>query len=165
MRWALLSGMAVLVLSAGPARAIIVSDPAVEVNTLQSLVREAEAAAKRIEMINNQVAQIVQLKATVTAITHGDLAALGRLAPELADMGVTVPMGTDMAQLANSLAGVGLALGTTAALTQDVMRTDTLYAPSAADFRAVAKVSEHGAAATTARSFVIHDGQPGLADA
>jgi alkaline phosphatase D len=33
-----------------------------------------------------------------------------------------------------------------------------------ADFRAVPVVSEHGAAATTARSFVIHDGQPGLAD-
>ena len=34
-----------------------------------------------------------------------------------------------------------------------------------ADFRAVAAVSEHGAAATTVRSFVIHDGQRGLADA
>jgi alkaline phosphatase D len=31
-----------------------------------------------------------------------------------------------------------------------------------ADFRAVAKVSEHGAAATTVKSFVIHEGQPGL---
>ena len=148
MRWALLSGVAALLLSAGPARAIIVSDPAVEFNTLQSLVREAEAAAKRIEMINNQVAQIVQLKATVTAITHGDLAALGRLAPELANMGVTVPMGTDMTQLANSLAGVGLGLGTTAALTQEVMRTDTLYAPSAGDFRAVAMNQVSAAAAS-----------------
>ena len=31
-----------------------------------------------------------------------------------------------------------------------------------ADFRAVAKVSEHGAAATTAKSFVIQEGLPGL---
>jgi alkaline phosphatase D len=31
-----------------------------------------------------------------------------------------------------------------------------------ADFRAVAKVSEHGAAATTVKSFVIQDGRPGL---
>lgn len=31
-----------------------------------------------------------------------------------------------------------------------------------ADFRAVAKVSEHGAAATTVKSFVIEDGRPGL---
>jgi alkaline phosphatase D len=29
----------------------------------------------------------------------------------------------------------------------------------------VATVTEHGAAATTARTFIIHDGQPGLADA
>jgi alkaline phosphatase D len=31
-----------------------------------------------------------------------------------------------------------------------------------ADFRAVGKVSEHGAAATTAKSFVIQEGRPGL---
>jgi alkaline phosphatase D len=31
-----------------------------------------------------------------------------------------------------------------------------------ADFRAVAKVSEHDAAVTTAKSFVIEEGQPGL---
>ena len=31
-----------------------------------------------------------------------------------------------------------------------------------ADFRAVAKVSEHGAAATTQKSFVVQEGQPGL---
>jgi alkaline phosphatase D len=31
-----------------------------------------------------------------------------------------------------------------------------------ADFRAVAKVTEHGAPATTIGSFVILDGQPGL---
>jgi alkaline phosphatase D len=33
-----------------------------------------------------------------------------------------------------------------------------------ADFRSVATVTEHGAPATTARTFVIHDGRPGLAD-
>ena len=31
-----------------------------------------------------------------------------------------------------------------------------------ADFRAVAKVSEHGAAASTVKSFVVQEGQPGL---
>ncbi|GIH15752.1 alkaline phosphatase D family protein [Rugosimonospora africana] len=35
----------------------------------------------------------------------------------------------------------------------------------AVDFRSVATVSEHGAAATTTRSFVIQDGQPGLVNA
>lgn len=137
MRAVRLACTAMLLLS-GPVRAMIVSDPLVEANTLQSLVEEIEAAAKRVEMVNNQLAQLVQLKATVSAITHGDLAALGRLAPELANLGVTVPMGTDMSSLANSLAGVGIGLGATSALTQDLLRTDTLYAPMASDFRAVA---------------------------
>ena len=35
----------------------------------------------------------------------------------------------------------------------------------AVDFRSVATVSEHGAPATTTRSFVIEDGQPGLVNA
>ncbi len=137
MKRILLTCSALLALG-GPARAMIVSDPLVEANTLQSLVEEIEAAAKRVEVVNNQLAQLVQLKATVSAITHGDLAALGQLAPELANLGVTVPMGTDMSELANSLAGVGIGLGATAALTQDLLRTDTLYAPTASDFRAVA---------------------------
>ena len=137
MRLVILAGLVVLSSPVAHAQ-VIVADPAVELNTLQSLVREAEAAARRIEMINNQIAQIIQLKATVAAVAHGDLAALSRLAPELAGIGVTVPMGTDMSALANSLTGIGLGAGTTASLAQDLLRTDTLYAPSAGDFRAVA---------------------------
>ena len=94
MRLVILAGLVVLSSPVAHAQ-VIVADPAVELNTLQSLVREAEAAARRIEMINNQIAQIIQLKATVAAVAHGDLAALSRLAPELAGIGVTVPMGTD----------------------------------------------------------------------
>ncbi len=45
------------------------------------------------------------------------------------------------------------------------VRTTISPTEIAADFRSVAAVSEHGAAATTARSFVIHDGQPGLVNA
>jgi alkaline phosphatase D len=45
------------------------------------------------------------------------------------------------------------------------VRTTITPTQMTADFRSVAMVSEHGAAATTTRSFVIHDGQPGLADA
>jgi alkaline phosphatase D len=45
------------------------------------------------------------------------------------------------------------------------VRTRITPTQISADFRAVAAVSEHGAAATTVRSFVIHDGQKGLADA
>lgn len=45
------------------------------------------------------------------------------------------------------------------------VRTRVTPSQLTADFRSVATVTEHGAAATTARTFVIHDGQPGLADA
>ena len=42
------------------------------------------------------------------------------------------------------------------------VRTTITPTQMQADFRAVAKVSEHGAAATTVQSFVIEDGRPGL---
>ena len=45
------------------------------------------------------------------------------------------------------------------------VRTTISPTQIAADFRSVALVSEHGAAATTTRSFVIHDGVKGLANA
>ncbi|MEU3498260.1 alkaline phosphatase D family protein [Kitasatospora cineracea] len=45
------------------------------------------------------------------------------------------------------------------------VRTRITPAQITADFRSVATVTEHGAAATTARTFHLHDGQPGLADA
>jgi alkaline phosphatase D len=45
------------------------------------------------------------------------------------------------------------------------VRTTVTPTHIAADFRGVATVTEHGAAATTLRSFVIQDGQPGLVDA
>jgi alkaline phosphatase D len=44
------------------------------------------------------------------------------------------------------------------------VRTRITPSQITADFRSVATVTEHGAAATTARTFVIHNGQPGLAD-
>ncbi|SNT45515.1 alkaline phosphatase D family protein [Actinacidiphila glaucinigra] len=45
------------------------------------------------------------------------------------------------------------------------VRTHITPSQLTADFRSVATVTEHGAPATTARTFVIHDGTPGLADA
>jgi alkaline phosphatase D len=45
------------------------------------------------------------------------------------------------------------------------VRTTVTPTHIAADFRSVASVSEHGAPATTTRSFVIQDGQPGLVNA
>ena len=59
--------------------AVLVSDPLTETNTLQSLVREAVAAEKRVAIINNQISQLIQIKNTVAAVSHGNLAALSNL--------------------------------------------------------------------------------------
>ena len=72
---------------------VVVSDPLTEANTLQSLVREAVAAGKRVEIINNQISQLIQLRNTFAAVSHGNLAALGNLVPELGALGVTLPLG------------------------------------------------------------------------
>jgi hypothetical protein len=133
----LLIGLA-FALCTGKARAVdLVSDPLVEANTLQSLVREAVAAGKRVEVINNQIAQLIQIKNTVAAVSHGDLAALSKLVPELGALGVTLPLGQDTTALVRALSGTAGDLGATAALTQDLLRTDQFYAPNANDFRAV----------------------------
>ena len=133
----LLIGLA-FALCTGTARAVdVVSDPLVEANTLQSLVRDAEAAAKRIQIINNQIAQLIQLRNTFAAVSHGNLAALGNLVPELGALGVTLPLGEDTTALIRAFGGAAGDLGATATLTQDLLRTDQFFAPSANDFRAV----------------------------
>ena len=133
----LLIGLA-FALSTGAARAVdLVSDPLVEANTLQALARDAEAAAKRIEIINNQIAQLIQIKNTVAAVSHGNLAALSTLVPELGAPGITLPLGQDTTALIRALGGTAGDLGATATLTQDLLRTDRFYAPTTSDFRAV----------------------------
>jgi hypothetical protein len=117
--------------------ALAVFDVVTEANTLQSMVRDAEAAGKRIEVINNQIAQLIQIRNTVAAVSHGDVAALSKLVPELGALGVTLPLGEDTSALVRALSGTAGDLGATAALTQDLLRTDQFYAPSANDLRAV----------------------------
>jgi hypothetical protein len=122
----------------GTAHAVdIVSDPLVEANTLQELIREAEAAAKRIEMVNNQMTQIVHLRNTLAAVSHGNLAALSQLAPELSALGLTNPIGADGTDLLRALSGLGSNLGQTGALAQDLMQSDQLFRSAGTDFRAV----------------------------
>jgi hypothetical protein len=116
---------------------VIVSDPVTEANTLQSLVKDAVAAGKRVEVVNNQIAQLIQIRNTVAAVSHGDFAALSKLVPELGALGVTLPLGEDTSALVRALSGTASDLGATAALTQDLLRTDQFYAPSANDMRAV----------------------------
>ena len=129
---------AAFLLWSGIANAVlVVNDPVTEANTLQSLVRDAEAAGKRVEVINNQIAQLTQLRNTLAAVSHGDVAALSNLVPELGALGITLPLGQDTTGLVRALGGTAADLGATATLTQDLLRKDQFFAPNANDFRAV----------------------------
>lgn len=132
------TAMSVLLLSSIAHGQVIVSDPLTETNTLQSLIREAVAAEKRVEMINNQIIQIQNLINTVNAVAHGNVAALASLSPELGALGLTSPLGDDTLALVQSLSGLAGSVGVTGELAQQMLSTDRYYAPSGADFRAIA---------------------------
>lgn len=132
------TAMSVLLLSSVAHGQVIVSDPLTETNTLQSLIREAVAAEKRVEMINNQIIQIQNLINTVNAVAHGNVAALASLSPELGALGLTSPLGDDTLALVQSLSGLAGSVGVTGELAQQMLSTDRYYAPSGADFRAIA---------------------------
>ena len=129
---------ALVVLWAGAANAYqVVQDPLTEANTLQSTISEVTAAGKRIEIINNQIAQLIQIRNTVAALSHGNLAALSQLVPELGALGVTLPLGQDTTGLIRAFSGTAGDLGATALLTQNLLSTKQFYAPTAPDFRAM----------------------------
>lgn len=138
MKRAGMAGVILALLSTTAHAQMAVLDGANLVNTTKSVAAEAVAAGKRLEMINNQILQLVRLKQTFEAVSHGDLAALANLAPELGSVGLTSPLGEDMPALASSIAGLGGDLSQTASLAESLRSTDQLYAPSGADFRAVA---------------------------
>ena len=120
---------AVALLWATPASAVdLVSDPLVEANTLQALVREAVAAEKRVEMINNQIIQIQNLINTVNAVAHGNVAALASLSPELGALGLTSPLGNDTLALVQSLSGLAGSIGATGELAREMLSTDRGHA-------------------------------------
>lgn len=138
MKRALLCGV-LLVAYAAPVRAqMFVTDPLVEANTLQSLIKEAVAAQARVTQITNQLTQIQHAIATVNAVSHGNLAALADLSPELGALGLTSPLGSDTAGLVSALSGLGGSVMATGALAQQMMSTDNYYLPQPSDFRAVA---------------------------
>ena len=138
MKRLLLCGV-VLLAYAGPARAQMwVADPLVEANTLQSLIKEAVAAQARVTQITNQLTQIQHAIATVNAVSHGNLAALADLSPELGGLSLTSPLGGDTAGLVSALGGLGGSVMATGALAQQMMSTDNYYLPQPSDFRAVA---------------------------
>jgi hypothetical protein len=99
---------------------LVVSDPATEANTLQSVLKGAIAAEKRIAIINNQIAQLIQIRNTVAAVSHGNLAALSTLVPELGALGLTMPLGQDTSGLIRAMSGTAGSLGATALLIQNL---------------------------------------------
>lgn len=119
----------------------IVSDPAVETTTnaqlLQSVAQDALKVAHQVEMINNQIEQIVHLRNTLAAVSHGNLAALADVMPELGSFGLTSPLGSDMGGAIKAMSGLGADLGRTQALTQNVLQSDQYFASTAGDFRAL----------------------------
>jgi len=138
-----LSLAAFLLCSTAAHAVVVVEDVVTEANTLQSTIHAVEAGAKRIEMINNQLTQIIHLKNTFEAVAHGDLAAIGNIAPQLSALGITLPLGSDVSGLVNSIGGaigaggelVGAA-NTTGFLTQELLRQDQWYTPTGADMAA-----------------------------
>lgn len=128
-----------LALLAGSAHAevIPVIDAVTEANVIQATSSNLVAAGKRLTIIENQVAQLVQLKNTLAALAHGDYAALSQLVPELGALGITLPLGPDTSGLIKALTGDASALGGTAILTQQLLSTNQFYAPSAPDFQAI----------------------------
>jgi len=145
-----LAACTALCLHVGVARAQwIVSDPATEAATLsqfgQTVAKDAVKIANQLTIIDNQITQIVHLRNTLAAVSHGNLAAVAELGPELSSAGLTNPFGADTAGLGEALSGLAGATGTlsssmtqTASLAQNVMRTDMFYAPTGSDFRAAA---------------------------
>ena len=141
--------IAAFVAGGAPANAqYIVADPFSHMLGIEGLARDAIEIGHQLEMINNQIAQLIQLRNTFAAISHGNLAALGDVVPELGALGLTSPLGEDMGSVFQALGGTALTLGTTGALTRDLLRTDQFYAPSGADFRAMLLNQTASAAAT-----------------
>lgn len=144
-----------LAVLASPARAqLITFDPTQALNALQGLMNDSAAAAQRLAQINNQIAQLVQLKATLSAVAHGNVAAVADLVPQLGAMGITNPFGDDMGGMVQSLSGLAASAGQlagtagqTSQLARSLLNTDQFYAASGSDFRASSLLQAAQAAA------------------
>jgi len=112
-------------------------------HSITSLANEAKDAAQTVVKINNQIAQLVQLKATFDAVAHGNLAAVSALSPELGALGITNPLGSDAGSLMSSMGGLASAGGNlaqsvsaTGTLAQSLLNTDQFFTATGNDFRA-----------------------------
>ncbi len=123
-------------------------------NAARSLANDAKAATQTVVQINNQIAQLVQLKATLAAVAHGNLAAATDLVPQLSAWGVTNPFGQDTQGMVQSLSGLASAgstlvgqAGMTTNMARGLLSTDQFFSPTGGDFRANAINSVASAAA------------------
>ncbi len=130
-----------LVAWGGVAQAMIVSDPVTESATMgqwaQTVMSDATKIAHQVEIINNQIEQIIHLRNTLAAVSHGNMAALADVMPELGSLGLTSPLGSDMSGAVQALSGLASDVGATGALTQNVLQSDQYFASTAGDFRAL----------------------------
>ena len=129
---------AIALAAAQPARAAdVVIEPMLETLGVQDLAKQIEDTAHFVEMVNNQLIQIENLEQTLAAVSHGNLSALGTLANELGALGVTSPLGSDASSLLSSLAKTAGDLAQTANITQGIIASGQLFAPTGGDWRAL----------------------------
>lgn len=103
-----------------------------------SIAQAISAGSQRVEVINNQIAQIVRLESTVNAVAHGDIGAMASLGSQLGSMGVMNPLGTSSTQMVSALQGLSRLSSDfqrTSALAQGALSPGQFYAPSSADYR------------------------------
>ena len=105
---------------------------------VESAANQVQQITHEVTEINNQITQIQQLTDTIAAVSHGNLAALSDLVPQLGSLGLTSPIGTDMANTIGALSGLASDVSTTSALTQRLLSSDQLFSSSLGDLRAAA---------------------------
>ncbi len=153
MKRTVLACTALIVTGSARASGLPVFDGAAAGNAIISLGNEAKAATQTVVQINNQIAQLVQLKATLAAVAHGNLAAATDLVPQLSAWGVTNPFGQDTQGMMQSLSGLASAgstlvgqAGMTTNMARGLLSTDQFFSPTGGDFRANAINSAASAA-------------------
>lgn len=131
------SALAFLAAAHSARAADVVIEPMLETLGVQDLAKQIEDTAKFVEMVNNQLIQIENLEQTLAAVSHGNLSALGTLSNELGALGITSPLGSDATSLLSSLARTGADLAQTATITQGIIASGQLFAPTGTDPRAL----------------------------
>jgi len=114
----------------------LVSDPLTETGTWATVAKDAIVVENTATQIDNQVTQIERATSTVNAIAHGNLYAVTSLAPELAGLGLTDPLGADGATIGNVVSGAGTVAGQLGSLGRQFLSQVQFFRPAGGDLRA-----------------------------